>query len=680
MNIHVSDQFKDKTIKAVVAIVIFIIVYIALLIMAIGLTGFCMWIGYKFITLRITTVTILGGIGIASLGVFVLYFLFKFMFSRHKVDRSHLVEITKEDEPKLFEYIDKIVKEVDTEFPKKIYLSSDVNACVFYDSSFWSMFFPIRKNLQIGLGLVNSISQQEFKAILAHEFGHFAQRSMKVGSYVYNVNQIIYNMLYDNESFDDNLNNWASSSGYFYPFAWLGMQIINAIKWILARMYEFVNIRYMALSREMEFHADEVAANIAGYVPLKESLLRMDLADYSYNAVLQYYDQKNSQNIKSNNVYKEQQFVMNFLAEESNMPIKNNIPQIDPSSTNRYNKSKLNIKDQWASHPSTDERIEALEKLNIVKDNIEEKAAFTLFTNGERTQEILTEKLFLAVSNPSGSKVLPEEVFKKEFESKYNENRLPKIYNGYYDQKAPIEFDLNNIKPVNILSVDALFDNTRVDLVYEYIALQNDILIITKIGAGYYPIRTFDYDGQKYEANEAPQLSQKLKKVLEDLENLIVESDKEIYNFFYIMASKKGLAEQLKQQYKDYFTKETTFEKKELFVINLIESLGFLNETTPTEQIEANFNKIKSDEDILKSEIKEMLANPVNSEYISADIKRQLEKYLALDSEYFYKGVYHNDNLEKFTTAIKNYRDLIYQQQYTSKLELLNYQLKLIGN
>ena len=43
---------------------------------------------------------------------------------------------------------------------------------------------------------------QEFKAILAHEFGHFSQRSMKVGSYVYYVNQVIFNMLYDNDSFD----------------------------------------------------------------------------------------------------------------------------------------------------------------------------------------------------------------------------------------------------------------------------------------------------------------------------------------------------------------------------------------------------------------------------------------------------------------------------------------------
>jgi Zn-dependent protease with chaperone function len=39
-----------------------------------------------------------------------------------------------------------------------------------------------RKNLQIGIGLVNSVTVSEFKAVLAHEFGHFSQRSMKVAA------------------------------------------------------------------------------------------------------------------------------------------------------------------------------------------------------------------------------------------------------------------------------------------------------------------------------------------------------------------------------------------------------------------------------------------------------------------------------------------------------------------
>ena len=80
------------------------------------------------------------------------------------------------------------------------------------------MFFPVRKNLQIGLGLVNIVSVSEFKAVMAHEFGHFSQRSMKVGSYVYNVNKVIFNMLYENESYQKLISGWGSVTGYFSIF------------------------------------------------------------------------------------------------------------------------------------------------------------------------------------------------------------------------------------------------------------------------------------------------------------------------------------------------------------------------------------------------------------------------------------------------------------------------------
>lgn len=51
------------------------------------------------------------------------------------------------DQPELFTLIREVVRDVDTDFPKRVYLSADVNAAVFYDSRFWSMFLPIKKNL-----------------------------------------------------------------------------------------------------------------------------------------------------------------------------------------------------------------------------------------------------------------------------------------------------------------------------------------------------------------------------------------------------------------------------------------------------------------------------------------------------------------------------------------------------
>ena len=72
----------------------------------------------------------------------------------------------------------------------------DVNAAVFYNESLLSLFLPASKNLVIGLGLVNRLNLSEFKAVLAHEFGHFSQSSMKLGTYVYTANRILADIVY----------------------------------------------------------------------------------------------------------------------------------------------------------------------------------------------------------------------------------------------------------------------------------------------------------------------------------------------------------------------------------------------------------------------------------------------------------------------------------------------------
>lgn len=163
--IQLSKEFKNQAAKAILAINLFALTYLIILLLAILLTGLCIAGGVSLIVIKPMFGTIALGIGLASLGVLILIFLLKFIFISHKVDRSHLIEINEQQEPELFKMIREIVQIVGTNFPKKVYLSSEVNAAVFYDSSFWSMFFPVKKNLLIGLGLVNTVTKEELKAI-----------------------------------------------------------------------------------------------------------------------------------------------------------------------------------------------------------------------------------------------------------------------------------------------------------------------------------------------------------------------------------------------------------------------------------------------------------------------------------------------------------------------------------
>ena len=283
--IEPSPQFRREVVKVLWSILSFMLIYLILVVAAVILALLCGYGGFMLIVSFPKLITLALGVGLMGVGVMVLYFLFKFIFSSHKVDRSNLIEITEKDHPRLFEFIQKVASETQTPMPKRVYLSAEVNACVFYDSGFWSMFLPVRKNLQIGLGLVNSVNLSEFKAIVAHEFGHFSQRSMKLGSYVYNVNKVIYNMLYDNDEYGQSLQSWANLSNYFYVFAHVTAGIVAGIQSILKIQYKSINVGYMALSRQMEFHADSVAASVSGSLPLITSLRRFDVAESCYNRV-----------------------------------------------------------------------------------------------------------------------------------------------------------------------------------------------------------------------------------------------------------------------------------------------------------------------------------------------------------------------------------------------------------
>src|SRR5690606_19395430 len=117
-----SPEFRKEAMKAVGAIVFFIIMYFVLMIAGVALAALSVAGGIALIAAKPMFFTLMLGIGLAGLGVMVLFFLFKFLFKRQKIDRSGLIEITETDHPKLFQFIRTLAEETHTSFPQRIYL------------------------------------------------------------------------------------------------------------------------------------------------------------------------------------------------------------------------------------------------------------------------------------------------------------------------------------------------------------------------------------------------------------------------------------------------------------------------------------------------------------------------------------------------------------------------------
>jgi len=541
------------------------------------------------------------------------------------------------------------------------------------------MFFPIRKNLQIGLGLVNTVTRAELKAILAHEFGHFSQRTMKVGSYVYNVNKVIFNMLYDNESYQKLIQKWSNLSGYFSIFISMAVKIIEGIQWLLRKLYAVLNKNYMALSREMEFHADEIAANVTGSHPLKSSLLRMALADNSFNSVLSYYNTKVNDNVKSENLFKEHLFAMNFQAAYNSFPIKDNLPEVTTEEFNKFNKSKLVIADQWSSHPAIEERIERLDRLNISNADFEQTSANLIFKDIEKTQQDLTNNVFNKVTYEGQVNSSSFEEFTTEYEKQFLSNTFSKFYNGYYDNNNPISFEANDIPPLeDDIKLDELFSDQNVGRVYDVIAMRNDIAALKQIQDKVIEVKTFDYDGNKYERNDGEALISTLTMTLENLTGQIKQNDISIFQFFRNKEKVSRNTFQIEKLYHDFFDFDKKFDDRYDIYVQLHNDLQFINHTTPYEKIQANFRSIGHLEIKLKKAIKEILAGDILASEMTKLIKDNLDLYLLKDWSYFDGVKYDDEKLNMLFEAINNYLLILTRKQFLLKKNLLIYQEHLL--
>nr|WP_314498992.1 M48 family metalloprotease [uncultured Chryseobacterium sp.] len=670
MHIQVSQDFRKKTKEAVSSIVIFIFVYLLIFLFTIALALACIGAGIWLIAVKPMFITLMLGIGLAGTGIFVFFFIIKFLFKKHINDRSYLTEIRRSDEPELFKMIDGIVQEAGTNFPKKVYLSYDVNASVFYDSSFWSMFFPIQKNLTIGVGLINTSTKQELKAVLSHEFGHFSQRSMKVGSYVYNVNQIIFNLVNDDASYRNSIEKFASFSGYFSIFAMLAFFFTSKIQWVLAKMYSYVNIRHMALSREMEFHADEVAANIAGSLSLEESLLRMELANNSYHQVLDFYDARISKNQSSKNIYREQFFVMNFLAQQSELDTKYGLPHVKISESGLFNKSKLVIENQWASHPSTEDRIAKLRHLNIIKDN-DDQPAKKLFKDFEKTEEKLTSKLFSTVKYKNERKDLEFESFRNEFETQYRKDSFDTMFNNYYDNKNPEPGVQENPQSAEI-QFENLFNKEKTELVYTLIAFESDKKTIEAIANKEFILKTFDYDGRKYKAAEAQKLIPEIEKSITEIKDQITKNDAEIYTYFLRIAENLEKKSNFTSTYQSFSDYDGQYEEKYKLYLDLTAATAFIITQTPFEQITQNFITLKPLEEKLKQELTFHLQNPLLTEELSEEDIKDFNYYIREEHIYFSNKEYFEINLQMLMKAINSLPYFLNRKYFLKKKEILS--------
>lgn len=366
------------------------------------------------------------GYVVALCAAFLSVFMLKGVFFIKRGQPEGLVELTPAQQPRLFAFLHELADKAKAPRPHKVFVSAGVNAAVFYDLSLLNLLLPSRKNLEIGLGLVNVLSLGELRAVLAHEFGHFAQRSMAVGRWVYVAHQIAANLVARRDKLDELLN---ALSRFDLRVAWVGW-VMRLVLWSIRSLvdsaFQWVIVMQRALSREMEMQADLVAVSLTGSDALVHALLKLQAADECWDRALGFADRDKP----PTDLFAIQAHVMKRMADILDDPLYGRAPPLPAEDVAEHRVFKAELAQpprMWLTHPLNHER-EANAKRQYVPAQIDDRSAWELFEAPQALREQITRQVMGNTEVPA----IPLEASVQEVDEQFDRASVHRRYRGVY--------------------------------------------------------------------------------------------------------------------------------------------------------------------------------------------------------------------------------------------------------
>ncbi|MDR1385562.1 MAG: M48 family metalloprotease [Planctomycetaceae bacterium] len=209
--------------------------------------------------------------------VTILFFMIKpllFLWS----GKDERLELTREREPFLFQFLDKLCDYVGAIPPSRVFINCDVNAAASFRHGIWSAIFGGHDcDLTLGLPLVAGMNMNQLVGVIAHEFGHFTQGGgMRFGNIIRIASFQFLQAAYGRDRLD-RLIYTLSTTGhvlniFFFMilrlFIWMTRLVLKGLM-----MLGFSISGY--LSRQMEFDADQFEARVLGSKLFRDSTRRL---------------------------------------------------------------------------------------------------------------------------------------------------------------------------------------------------------------------------------------------------------------------------------------------------------------------------------------------------------------------------------------------------------------------
>jgi Zn-dependent protease with chaperone function len=560
-----SSEYKTQTFMVLFALALFFLLYFGLMAFSVA---YCIW-ALGFLVLgsnQLFIIKLLGLLFVPPFGVLFIYQL-KNLFKFERAQKDFFLEIFEDEHPKLFEFIGKVCEETGAPFPTHVYLDYRVNAGAIADTtSIFHLFLPTGRSLLIGLGLVNAVNLTEFKAVLAHEFGHFSQKGMKIGTYVNTVRRILYQVVYGEDWFDRFIVGWSQLDARIAWPAYLIRGILWCLRKTLGLMWFVVDFFDLALSRQMEFNADLVAVSVTG------SDAPVHLLHRCYRAEVTFWQSVNdlkvamSHHLYTSDLFYHQSAAVRRICNKNKDPRLDDPPALpdDPHETTTvFEEDDDKIAEMWQTHPSNYDR-EQNAKALYIRTNFDDRSPWLLFDNVEELRERVTYKFYRFYFKIPKDVILADPVEVQGFiDDEHADRNYDPKYQGLYDNRNLILKEINELakegskQPWSITELanthETLYNAETKHRSQMFYKRLEELNMLTAVHNGWQRPKDdeLEFRGEVFDLDEAKRLLKKVDKELEKDNKWLESHDRKVFMTYFQMALhiNQEVAEELYRRY-----------------------------------------------------------------------------------------------------------------------------------
>jgi hypothetical protein len=369
---------------------------------------------------------------------------------------------------------------------------------------------------------------------------------------------------------------------------------------------------------------------------------------------------------------------MKQFAGDFNLPVVDGLPVVDETAAKRLATSRVVLDDQWASHPSTEERVLHLKRLDILSENTTE-SAWVVFREVERLQQAMTDFIYRSAVHKGEPIILDEQAFRDRYELETIPYTFPKLYQGYFNNRPMTEVDPSRSLVRDAGRLSDILTSETLQLPRQLEVLANDIQLMETVRDKANGVRTFEFNGKRYPQSQAEAILQQLRQEKEQAAAALAYADNRIYALTFHAAEQRGSLQVWQEKFSSWLNLERMALETHSYYEDILKIVQPAYEQELTlDSAHSIQNYLAANEQKGKDWILTLLQRPDLS-FINNEEQNILSQYATCNLIYFdAKAGFNSENLSLCLRATSLLQYVYGQLSVRAKKDYLQWQAEML--